>query len=94
MSAWKAIRWTINAQTTVVVDDPEAFTGKHVIAECDSEDTARLVSAVQDMLRALRITRDNVASLGPAGALEPHYEYRAWLRMLDEVIAKATGEQQ
>ena len=44
------------------------------------------------MLDALRICRGNVASLGPAGALEPYAPYIPWLQMLDAVIAKATGE--
>ena len=59
---------------------------------CNEADAnERLIAAAPEMLEALRITRGNVASLGPAGALEPYYEYREWLRMLDEVISKATG---
>lgn len=54
---------------------------------------AQLIAAAPDMLEALRICRSNVASIGPAGALEPYAEYREWLKMLDEVIAKATGAQ-
>lgn len=59
---------------------------------CDEADAnERLIAAAPELLEALRITRGNVASIGPAGALEPYYEYREWLRMLDAVIAKATG---
>lgn len=53
---------------------------------------ARLIAAAPELLEALRITRGNVASLGPAGALEPYAPYREWLAMIDAAIAKATGE--
>jgi hypothetical protein len=55
---------------------------------------ATLYAAAPELLAALQVTRGNVASLGPAGALAnlPVYaEYREWLAVLDEVIAKATG---
>ncbi|HOW49902.1 MAG TPA: hypothetical protein PLB26_19850 [Rubrivivax sp.] len=50
---------------------------------------ARLIAAAPELLEALRTTRGNVASLGPAGAIP--FEYREWLAMLDAAIAKATG---
>lgn len=45
-----------------------------------------------ELLSALRITRGNVASLGPAGALEPYAPYREWLAQIDSVIAKAEAQ--
>jgi hypothetical protein len=48
-----------------------------------------LIAAAPELLEALRTTRGNVASLGPAGAIP--FEYREWLAMLDAAIAKATG---
>lgn len=58
----KAIKWTSHAATTVVVDDPSVFTGKRVIAECDTEEHATLFAAAETMLNALiavsRYTRD------------------------------------
>lgn len=54
---------------------------------------ARLIAAVPELLEALRITRGKIASLSPAGTLDPFEPYREWLAMLDRTIAKATGEQ-
>lgn len=51
---WRAQCWTSHAPVTVVVDDPERFTGVRVIAECESEDDAMLVSAAKELLEALR----------------------------------------
>lgn len=89
---WEAICWTSHSPTTVVVKDGATISGQHVIAECDTGEHARLIAAAPDLLEALRITRGNVASLGPAGALEPYAPYRVWLAMIDDAIAKATGE--
>ena len=44
-----------------------------------------------ELLAALRLSRGNVASLGPAMAIEPHTPYRPWLAELDRVIALAEG---
>ena len=46
---------------------------------------------VREMQAALRLSRGNVASLGPAMAIEPHTPYRPWLAELDRVIARAEG---
>lgn len=56
------------------------------------EANARLIAAAPDILEALQITRGNIASLGPAGALTPYTSYQEWLAMVDAVIAKATGQ--
>lgn len=53
---------------------------------------ARLMAAAPELLEALKITRGNIASLGPAGALTPYTSYQEWLAMVDAAIAKATGE--
>ena len=54
---------------------------------------ARLMAAAPDMLEVLKTTRGNIASLGPAGALGPVYSnYVEWLKIVDDAIAKATGE--
>ena len=54
---------------------------------------ARLMAAAPELLEALQITRGNIASLGPAGALTPYTSYQEWLAMVDAAIAKATGGQ-
>lgn len=43
------------------------------------------------LLTTLHITRGNVASLGPAGAIEPYTPYREWLAMIDSAIASVKG---
>lgn len=50
-----------------------------------------LIAAAPKLLEALQITRGNIASLGPAGALTPYTPYQEWLAMVDAAIAKATG---
>ena len=57
-----------------------------------TEAEARLMAAAPELLEALKITRGNIASLGPAGALTPYTSYQEWLAMVDAAIAKATGE--
>lgn len=52
---------------------------------------ADLEALVAELLACLRLSRGNVASLGPAMAIEPHTPYRPWLAELDRVIAKAEG---
>lgn len=47
-----------------------------------------------ELLAALRITRGNVASLGPAGAINPYTPYREWLAMIDSAIAAAESNVQ
>ena len=56
-----------------------------------AEPAADLEALVAEMLACLRLSRGNVASLGPAMAIEPHTPYRPWLAELDRVIAKAEG---
>lgn len=46
----------------------------------------------KELLEALQITRGNIASLGPAGALTPYTSYQEWLAMVDAAIAKALGK--
>lgn len=41
---WQAIEWTRHAATSVVVDDSTCVTGKRLIAECETEDDARLIA--------------------------------------------------
>lgn len=63
-----------------------------VVTDRERDLAERLAVAEQQrdrMLHALRISRGNVASLGPAGALQPYAEYREWLRMIDEAIDAA-----
>jgi len=50
---WQAIRWTSHAAVTVVVDDATTITGRRVIAECETEEDARLIAATPNMKRAL-----------------------------------------
>lgn len=51
---WQAINWTYHSTSTVVVDDPSVVTGKRVIAECATEEDARLIAAAPDLLEALQ----------------------------------------
>ena len=56
---WQALKWTRHSRTTVVADDPRIVTGKRVIAECESEDVARLVAVAPRLLAALRKLQAN-----------------------------------
>ena len=71
--------------------------GRHGLAGRRNGDevaaNARLMAAAPELLEALQITRGNIASLGPAGALTPYTSYQEWLAMVDAAIAKATGGQ-
>jgi hypothetical protein len=49
---WYAAAWSCHAKTTVVVDDPTVLTGKRVIAECETEEDARLTAAARELLAA------------------------------------------
>lgn len=50
---WYAREWSRHAKTTVVVDDPGCIGGIRVIAECDTEESARLISAAPQLHREL-----------------------------------------
>ncbi|MFN4037330.1 hypothetical protein [Comamonas aquatica] len=65
----------------------------HDAMKVEQEANARLIAAAPDLLEALQITRGNIASLGPAGALTPYTSYQEWLAMVDAAIAKALGGQ-
>ena len=54
-SQWHAAAWSCHAKTAVLVDDPTAPTGKHVIAECDTEEHARLLAAAPQLLATLEL---------------------------------------
>lgn len=51
---WYTRPWTSHAATTVLVDDPTVLLGRRVIAECEDEQTARLVAEAPAMLTALQ----------------------------------------
>lgn len=52
---WYACEWTCHAATTVVVDDPTAnVTGKRIVAECETEDDARLIAAAPELFAELQ----------------------------------------
>lgn len=76
-------RARVHAQAIAAASDvPRGLAG-----QCCAEKDA----LIAELLRAVRISRGNVASLGPAGALGPVYApYEQWLAMLDAAIAKAT----
>lgn len=80
--------WRIDYALEAVVDANGV-----IVARCDPETVdAETIAAAPEMLAMLRITRGNVASLGPAdgtGRVWPAYQ--EWLRQLDVLIAKATG---
>jgi len=46
---WHQREWTCHAKTSVVVDDPSVLTGVRVIAECETEEDARLIAAAPTM---------------------------------------------
>lgn len=48
---------------------------------------AALIAASPTLLDALKVTAGNIRSLGPAGVLGA--EYRVWLRVVEEAIAKS-----
>lgn len=88
---WQAINWTYHSTSTVVVDDPSVVTGKRVIAECATEEDARLISASPDLLAALNAYRD---------AIHFAQDKQALMTAIADAdakaaaaIAKATGEQ-
>jgi hypothetical protein len=66
------------------------------LAQSDRQVRARLARVEKERdaaVEALRITRGNVASLGPAGALaQVHTPYREWLAMIDAVISRCEAE--
>lgn len=47
---WRAEPWTCHAATTILVDDASIVTGKRIVAECESEEDARLIAAAPDLL--------------------------------------------
>ena len=51
---WYARAWTCHAATTVVVDDPAVLLGRRIVAECEDEQTARLVAEAPALLAALQ----------------------------------------
>ena len=51
---WYVRAWTCHAATTVMVDDPTVITGVRVVAECEGEQTARLVAEAPALLAALQ----------------------------------------
>lgn len=56
-----------------------------------SDEIERLRAVNAALLAVVELSRGNVASLGPAMALEPYAPYRPWLAELDRVIALARG---
>ena len=81
---WQAINWTYHSTSTVVVDDPSVVSGKRVIAECATEEDARLIAAAPELLRAL---------LGALQSMESGVTSLGVIRAARTAIAKATGEQ-
>lgn len=71
----------------------QALAGDHVACDATARANARLIAASPAMLEALRTTAGNIRSLGPAGAIEPFTPYLEWLRLIEETIALATGEE-
>lgn len=79
---WRAEEWSCHARTTVLVDDASIITGKRVIAECESEEDARLIAASPDLLAVLIELTDIEGPL-PGD--------QAWHAKALAAIAKATG---
>ncbi|WP_090545161.1 hypothetical protein [Paraburkholderia caballeronis] len=82
--SWHAEYWSCHAKTTVLTIDPTAnVTGKRVIAECDTEEDARLIAAAPDLL-ALLIELVDIEGPLPGNA--------QWNGKVRDAIAMATGE--
>jgi hypothetical protein len=83
---WYAAEWSMRAVTTVMVNDPTAgILGKRVVAECETEDDARLIAASKELLDAAQAAWNCIAELSPTQA-------RVEVAMLlQAAIAKATG---
>ena len=79
-----ALRWTCHAATTIVEDDDTVITKKRVIAECDTEEHARLFAAAPAMLALL--TRIDQTSTIPLDELPDT------LAEVKRTIAQARGE--
>jgi hypothetical protein len=88
--SWSAVRWTSNEVTSVVIDDAAALTGKRVIAECDSEDEARLIAAAPDLLMACERLFNEVQWESMRADIVTD-EARANLVFAREAMRKATG---
>jgi hypothetical protein len=84
---WYAAAWSCHAKTTVVVDDPTALTGKHVIAECDTEENARLTATAHELLAALRLCNARLLARMHTDSGDDCAAYSAACA----AIAKATG---
>lgn len=97
---WQAINWTYHSTSTVVVDDPSVVTGKRVIAECATEEDARLIAAAPELLEAMASLlreHDAVFAGRSDGAQDSYYNAHPGraiaYRKARAAIAKATGEQ-
>lgn len=50
---WEAAQWGCKAKTAVVVNDESHPAGKRVIADCGTEEDARLIAASKDLLEVI-----------------------------------------
>lgn len=85
-AAWEEIRAIRNA----IKADPQEATSDEV--ERVVAQRAKLEKQRDELLAVLKITRSNIASLGPAGAIEPYMPYREWLSQVDAAIASVNTD--
>lgn len=84
---WQVRKWTCHTATTIVVPDKTVTTGVRVIAECESEEDAKLMGAALDLCEAARAAMQCIGELPPT---QPRVEVA---QMLQFAIEKATGKQ-
>lgn len=87
---WCVEEWSCHAKTSVLVDDPTVVTGKRRIAECETEDDARAIAAVPELIVAVLAAERVLARAGwrPDNTMDP--EAVAFAK-LQRAIAKAKG---
>lgn len=82
--------WQIDAESDAVACNQFCMAGAR--NDSVSKANAHLIAAAPEMYEALKVTRGNVASLGPAGMLADVYSnYTEWLAVIDAALAKAEG---
>lgn len=88
--SWRAEEWSCHAKTTVLTDDPLHFSGKREIAECMSEDDARAIAALPELVEAARAAERLLTKAGwrADNTFDPEAVALAKLRV---ALAKAAG---
>jgi hypothetical protein len=88
--SWRAEEWSCHAKTTVLTDDPLHFSGKREIADCQTEEDARAIAALPDLIEAALAAERLLTRAGwrADNTFDPEAVTLAKLRA---AIAKAAG---